>query len=311
MTIHHIFANRANVGDWLSAKGIQSLLPGVSVAEHLCDDPFVADTTAALRACREGDTVVVGGGGLMMDYFAPLWEALVQLDPRVPVCLWGIGLCDIKREPSRPSMALVQEVVDRTAVCSVRDDLTRHAFGLSDSAPCPSLVALGSQPRPHRGLLHVVNHSTVGAEEYEVMRAAGQTFAERTGRPYRETANRLAHHGSERSLSQLLALYSESDLVLSSALHGCLFALAVGRPVIAVSGDWKIESAMAAAGLADDVVAQKDVADVGERLIALDRSPMRGTADFVRHAHAANQAVAAQVRSVAADDQLPERTFHA
>ena len=46
--ITHVFANRSNVGDWLSAQGIQSLLAPTPVRELLCDDPFVPDTLAAL-----------------------------------------------------------------------------------------------------------------------------------------------------------------------------------------------------------------------------------------------------------------------
>ena len=40
--IHHVFANRSNIGDWLSARGIQALLGPQRVMEHLCDEPFVA-----------------------------------------------------------------------------------------------------------------------------------------------------------------------------------------------------------------------------------------------------------------------------
>lgn len=70
MTVHHVFANRSNVGDWLSARGIQALLGPGRVAEHLCDGPFVPETLAALSAVTQYDLVVIGGGRLM-DYFAP------------------------------------------------------------------------------------------------------------------------------------------------------------------------------------------------------------------------------------------------
>jgi len=208
-------------------------------------------------------------------------------------------------------MSVVRQVVDRAAVCSVRDDVTSEALGLRGSAPCPSLLAAWRPLHPGRGLLHVVNHSTVGAEEYEAMRSAGQAFARRTGRVYRETSNRITHHGSEPHLAALLSLYTGSDFVLSSALHGCLLAIAMGRSVLAVSGDWKIESAMAAAGLADHVLAQEAVGDVEQRLVQLDRLPPRHTEAFLDHARAANQAVAAQVRRVAVGERGPKHIFQA
>ncbi len=64
--IYHIFANRSNVGDWLSAIGIQKLL-GIPVAECLCDMPFIAETFALLNNARANDLIVIGGGGLLMD----------------------------------------------------------------------------------------------------------------------------------------------------------------------------------------------------------------------------------------------------
>ena len=67
--IHHIYANQSNIGDWLSALGIQSLLPSVNVVEPFCDEPFTPDTLAALSECAADDFVIIGGGGLFMDYF--------------------------------------------------------------------------------------------------------------------------------------------------------------------------------------------------------------------------------------------------
>src|SRR5688500_18355984 len=96
--IHHVYANRSNIGDWLSALGIQSLLGSRPVIEHLCDEPFVAETLAALSACTADDLIVIGGGGLFMDYFTPFWEGFRQIADKVPFCIWGTGYCDLKRE---------------------------------------------------------------------------------------------------------------------------------------------------------------------------------------------------------------------
>ena len=38
-------------------------------------------------------------------------------------------------------------------------------------------------------------------------------------------------------------------MVLTSRLHGCIIALALGKKLLAISGDWKVESFMARAGL--------------------------------------------------------------
>ena len=62
--IHHVFANRSNIGDWLSAKGIQRLLQPAPVTENLCDEVFVAQTLDALNRLEPSDLVLIGGGGI-------------------------------------------------------------------------------------------------------------------------------------------------------------------------------------------------------------------------------------------------------
>src|ERR1051326_8913007 len=81
--IHHVFANKSNAGDWLAARAMQSLLRGVPIREHFCDEPFVEQTLHALGAVRDNDLVLIGAGGLLMDYFMPFWEGFRALAPRL------------------------------------------------------------------------------------------------------------------------------------------------------------------------------------------------------------------------------------
>lgn len=292
--IHQVFANRSNAGDWLSARGIRSLLQPHPVREHLCDEPFVAATLAALAAAAADDLVVIGGGGLLMDYFAPLWRGLLQL-PALRLCLWGIGVVDHKAAPSLRTIDLVREVAARALVCRVRDQRTRELLlplPLGEPAPCPSLLAVPLQPPDGHGLLHCANLTIAGEAAYREMRRQALAFAERSGRPFRETNNQLVA-GRENELAAVLDLYRRSDLVLSSRLHGCLLAIATGRPVLAVSGDRKIESAMAAAGLAAWVLERDALEQLPQRL--LDLPTQRDAADYRELAQRQNRAVAAEV----------------
>src|SRR5580765_6148156 len=111
--IHHVFANQSNIGDWLSAIGIQSLLSPLPVREHFCDEPFVAATLASLSRLTEGDLLIIGGGGLFMDYFTPLWQGLDQLRLPTPMIIWGVGYCDLKLEASQPPIDLLRRIVPR------------------------------------------------------------------------------------------------------------------------------------------------------------------------------------------------------
>jgi len=296
--IHHVFANKSNIGDWLSARGIQSLLKDEEIVEHLCDAPFVSQTLERLAQIHPLDLVVIGGGGLFMDYFVPFWEGILGLGDRVRYCIWGVGYCDLKREPSRPDTHLLEQVVRGSRCCFVRDELTRNllaACSLPPPVPCPSLAAVESQSITSRGLLHVDNYTTAGAEVYEAMDACGRRFAEQTHRTFLCTNNRI-EAGDERALTRALQLYRRSDIVLSSALHGCVIAVATGRKVLAVSGDRKIESFMEAAGLTDWVCGLEQLAMLSERLARLDQQP--SAEGFVQRSRRANQYVAEQVRAL-------------
>ena len=92
------------------------------------------------------------------------------------------------------------------------------------------------------------------------MRIAGGAWAEATSRVFLETNNR--HNADAEGLESVLALYRRSDIVVSSALHGCLIAVAMGRPVVAVSGDYKIDEMMNDAGLSDWLLCQEQIADI-------------------------------------------------
>lgn len=296
--IHHVFANRSNVGDWLSACGIQALLDAVAIQEHLCDGPFVAETLGALAQAGEDDLILIGGGGLFMDYFTPFWEGFRVIARRVPFCLWGVGYVDLKREPSRPPSALLEEIVANSRVCRVRDELTRSHLApcrLPDPVPCPSLVAVRPEPPADRGVLHVANLTTVGAEVYAAMRRTAQAFADQTGRRYRETNNRIPPD-SERGLLEALERYRTSDVVLSSRLHGCIVGLAMGRKVLAVSGDRKVDAFMETAGLERWTLDLDRLELLPRRLRELEDQP--APREFLERAVRANQVVAGEVLAV-------------
>jgi polysaccharide pyruvyl transferase WcaK-like protein len=141
----------------------------------------------------------------------------------------------------------------------------------------------------------VDHYDNVGPEIYEQMVAAAESFAEKTGRAYRQT-NNLMRAGSAAALRKTLDLYAAADLVLTSRLHGCIIALAMGRKVLVVSADHKVESFMDAAGLSEWVCDLDEVASLPERLRKLP-SQVVPTA-FVEKAREQNRRVAEQVRGL-------------
>jgi polysaccharide pyruvyl transferase WcaK-like protein len=301
--IYHVYANRSNAGDWLSARGIQSLLAPVELKDLFCDTPFAAQTLAVLRDAGPDDFIVIGGGGLFMDYFVPFWEGFLPVARRVPFCIWGAGCCDLKRFQSRPPLQLLTEIIQRSQLCVVRDELTRSFFSDCQLPPpvvCPTVNAVASAGGEQKGLLHVDHYDSVGPENYERMVASAQEFAARTGRTYRQT-NNLISAGQNGALQRTLDLYASSDLVLTSRLHGCIIALAMGRRALVVSGDRKVESFMEAAGLREWVCDLNEIETLPARLEELPKQPC--PVEWVERARQQNQAVAAQVLSLIAINQ--------
>jgi hypothetical protein len=258
--IHHVFANTSNIGDWLSAQGIQSLLGADAgqgnLLEHYCDEPFLPATFRALSQAGAQDLVIIGGGGLFMDYFTPFWEGFLPVSARVPFCIWGVGFCDAKYRDSRPPSGLLETVVQRARFCSVRDDLSRHYLAaclVPAAVSCPSVCVLEPVAGQGGGLLYVDAYDNLGERSYQLTVSLLQEFAGVSGRRYRQVNHRIKA-GSHTELQGMLDAYRESDLVVSSRLHGCIIALALGKKLLAISGDRKVESFMARAGLEQWVV---------------------------------------------------------
>jgi hypothetical protein len=290
--IFHVYANQSNAGDWLAARGIQSLLQPHAVRDLFCDTPFVADTMRELAQAGPEDFVIIGGGGLLMDYFRPFWEKFLTAAVEVPFGLWGIGLCDHKHAPSQLPPALLRRIVQTSKLCFMRDELTRAAlseFHLPEPAPCPALVAVAPRTGARGQLLHVDHFELLGPSNYQRIVRAAQEFAQRTGRVYRQCNNRIGK-GQWFAVESILNLYASADIVLSSRLHGCVIALAIGRPVLAISGDRKIESFMRAAGLGDWVLDLAQLDSLPDRLASL--SSQRVPHDFVQRARERNVCIA-------------------
>jgi polysaccharide pyruvyl transferase WcaK-like protein len=297
--IHHIYANRSNAGDWLSAQGIQSLLAASGIEEHLCDAPFVPETLARLRDAGPNDRIVIGGGGLFSSYFEPFWEGILPIITHVPTAIWGVGVCDRTLGKSLPRRDLIRAVAKASTWCVVRDALTRTFIGLPElpaPVPCPTFNAIEPTPLPARPatLLHVDHYDNVGASNFERMEAYAADHARATGRLHRKVNNTLAA-GSLPALHATLEVYRSADLILTSRLHGCILAAALDRPFLAVSGDAKVDSFMHAAGLERWVCPLDAIETIPARLLALE-AERPSSRVFAESARRMNRDIAQRVR---------------
>lgn len=296
--IIHIYANKSNIGDWLSALGIQSLLKYNNIKELFCDEPFLDETFAELEKLSSNDVIVIGGGGLFMDYFVPFWDRFLDIVGDTPFCIWGVGFCDLKQETSLAPFNLLKDIVKKSHLTVVRDNFSRDYLSgviLHPPIPCPSIAVIGIEKRNKFSLLHVDNYSSVGAAAYEKMDEFGKEFAVKTVRKYRKTNNRI-HFGNEKELYDILNRYKEADFILSSALHGCILAVAMGKKIIAVSGDRKIDAFMTAAGLKDWVLNYDEVDKLPDFLQKLPGQQY--TEKFTQNVRIENQLIAKEINKL-------------
>jgi len=277
MTIHHVFANKANIGDWLSALGIQRALGSqLAVTEHFCDEGSVAVTLAQLSKLGSDDFIIIGGGGLFMDYFEPFWHGFLALLNRPRYVIWGVGVCDHKARKSCTDVRLFQNAVHQAAAVAVRDSCTQGWLGWALNlrlAPCPSVLtvppaAMGT------GVLVVEHPGLLDGVVREQVRQAT--------RPRAVTDN-IVSWGDKEALWRVVGQYEKAVVVVSSRLHGCVLGLAMGKKVLAVSQDHKIESFMTAAGLSEWVCEPEKVS---EALGRLDQQP--DVSSFIKKARNAN-----------------------
>jgi polysaccharide pyruvyl transferase WcaK-like protein len=286
--IHHVYANQSNIWDWLSAIGIQRLLADLPVREHFCDGPFAEETLGALEKLTQEDFVILGGGGLFMDYFAPFWQRFKVLAPTFRYCIWGVGCCEHKRSPSALSEELMCEIVGNSEFCVVRDELTHSRLAkceLPPPVPCTAISAAGPRGSAEKRVLYVENYSRVVSSL--------ESFARASGRSYRQI-NNIIPRGNAAALEKCLDLYSSAEFVVTSRLHGCIISVAMGRPVLAISGDRKIESFMAAAGLSEWVCGVEEIENLHSRIEAL--STQSAPTAFVSRARANHKFIAEKVR---------------
>lgn len=298
--IFHVYANRQNIGDWLAARAIQSQLAPRPITDLLIDEPFVGDSIRQLREATENDLVVIGGGGLLLDYFMPFWTEFEEISRRVPFVVWGVGFCDGKEQSTRPPSDLMRAIISRGRLCSVRDGRTRDAFaglGIPEPVICPSVLLLKAGASKDRSIVHSVHYGLTGPDRYERMVEMVRQFADRTGREYIELNNEI-EPDDEAALTRELGYYSRAELVVSTRLHGCIMGLASGCRVLAVSGDYKIDEFMKQVSLEAWLYELEKVDRVSKALVNLERQPARSSG-VLDQARAANRAIGGRVAAIA------------
>jgi len=300
-----IYCSAFNLGDYLAAAAIRKLLPEYRFVSLICNREEWEGAQGFLRALPAGVPLVVGGGGLLQRYFSPAWEDILVSAKNHPLCIWGIGMCDsLVRETAIPPQ-FVREIAQAASFCSWRDPATAEAAGTGAVTPCPS-IWLTDQLRPGLAaekerrdsarkpvLLHAI-HNEMGRERNLSFAAALQQWCSEHGWEYREETNVRPGSWGHIRPRQVLANYMAADLVVSSRLHGCIMAYALGRPFLALCHDRKITQFLSTIGAEHVAVPHDSPTPLIDRLdLGMPNNGMKPIADCV----AEIERTAAEVRA--------------
>jgi hypothetical protein len=230
-----------------------------------------------------------------MNYFLPFWKEFERIADRVPFITWGIGCCNHKDRPTIPPVSLFESVLSKSRLNIVRDDFTKNLFQnlhLPPTNHCPAINYLQPVPTTRKAILHVVNYALI-EEGYETIRQVCLDYAKEKRCPFSETNNRV---GELDQVPGVHDLYLKSDVIVSSALHGCIIGLSLGRKVIAISGDTKIESFMNSIGLGDWVIDRKNIETLQEKLDHIEEQETPyNKLELIRNE---NKKIAAQIKGL-------------
>jgi len=288
-----LYGNDWNIGDHLAARGIEVAL-GLPV-RALPVEGNVA-LSPMLRQLSADDAVVVGGGGLFKGSFDSFWRTLLSsLDRRVPIVVWGVGVCDVVGRDTVGDRWLHGEIARRSIACAVRDEQSADGLpGDVQIVACPAHLAVRELFRgAHRScetLLYLEHPELLEAISQRVgVRTVGTKLAAQishlataSGRRFDAFDNRVARRRDDRWLSGRVATrapgvpryirrvrnsavlaavsqhYLPADLIVTSRLHGAIIGFALGKPVVALSGDRKIDSYFGEVDLPEYVTASPE-----------------------------------------------------
>ncbi|MAZ04796.1 MAG: hypothetical protein CME81_00040 [Halomonas sp.] len=240
----YIYANRRNIGDYISHLGVREIT-GIQGGELYCSKGGHKDLLAYLERCREkGVVALIGGGGLFQPAFELFWNSL--LASKVEFALIGVGVNQMAGRPLLPR-ELLSKVVQRAESIHVRDNFTLEYLQTLNEAEitlgvCPSVNFINRSTHGQKGdstntLLHVVHPSDLrmSGVSVERLRENLRQFCKEEGFCYRESDN------MGTNVTKAIKDIRSAALVVSSRLHGCIMSYASNTPFVPLYCDKKTE----------------------------------------------------------------------
>lgn len=234
--IIQFYSSYDNIGNYLPVLGIHEMLdrePDVCCA-HRNDIDFDYIN-------KEYKCAIIGGAGLLHKSFEQFWLS-VRDSCNIPIIVWGVGACLPDDNPEVADRNAVNDVFQRAKLVNVRDTLTTSIYESDDISvsACPTVVFLDKFKDQFGGGENVL----VSWHKELVSREGNKKIVDYvesySGHNVFLTDN--IQRPSEGLIDIIEKYYLESDLVVTSRLHGAIIAYSLGIPYISIARDDKVRS---------------------------------------------------------------------
>lgn len=228
-----IYSSIHNIGNYTPVFGMHEMLcttPVMWSIHHPIDWVWVNSNFKC---------VIIGGAGLFHRNFTPVWRRLLD-ECKLPIIIWGVGVCDSQSEPIQvEDRQVLRNLAARCDLINVRDEMTANLLEINDIdiAPCPTNVWLRKFNREasrQKGALFASHDEMVPRD---MTRSILSVLRKRYPR-LAVTDNIQRPWAGIEDIIQ--SLYLPKSIVVSTRLHGVIFARGLGIPYLGIAFDKKM-----------------------------------------------------------------------
>lgn len=224
MKIANFYSTNPNIGNILPVLGIHKML-------GQAPDIMMDCRMAHLVNPDSYDVVIVGGAGLFSACFELFWRWLAIV--KKPIILWGVGGTWARIGTPLGKDKLGQSVDPRIIrkmsfeMVNVRDTFTAEYYGFKDAdiSICPTFCYFDEKEPLGRESLYAHHPGLASKETLDRMR---------------EIVTDTTDNVKRGKAADVVKKYINARYVITTRLHGCIIANALGRPYIAFNTDKKI-----------------------------------------------------------------------
>lgn len=244
-SIIQFYSSVDNIGNYTPVLGIQKMLSQNTDTWCIHDKQIDFDFINRHYKCA-----IIGGAGLLHQSFDHFWSKFLQ-ECKLPSIIWGVGVClpdksgvrmDVQDSTANSGVErkTIAEVAKRCDLINVRDDLTAEYYGLknADISACPTIAFLeefsASVDKNSQGVLYSSHEELVSeSDKQEIKNTIAKSI---TGFRYTDNIQRTFI-----GLNDIIDdFYCNSQLVITTRLHGAIIAYGLGIPYIAIARDAKL-----------------------------------------------------------------------